>query len=56
MAVSSTRAKFCAIRNVFIAVLNKGYLGDFLGGPVVKILPSSAGDGCLIPGQGAKIV
>ena len=56
MAVSFTRAKFWAIRkNVFIALLNQGYLGDFLGGPVVRILPSNAGGGCLIPGRGAKI-
>ena len=56
MAVSLTRAKFWAIRkNVFIALLNQGYLGDFLGGPVVRILPSNAGGGCLIPGRGAKI-
>ena len=51
MAVSFTRAKFCAIRkNVFIALLSQGYLGDFLGGPVVKILPSNAGAVGLIPG------
>ena len=29
--------------------------GDFLGGPVVKNLPSSARDLGLIPGGGAKI-
>ena len=28
---------------------------DFPGGPVVKKLPSSAGDTGLIPGQGTKI-
>ena len=28
---------------------------DFPGGPVVKNLPSSAGDGSLIPGRGTKI-
>ena len=28
---------------------------DFPGGPVVKNLPSSAGDGSPIPGQGTKI-
>ena len=28
---------------------------DFPGGPVVKNLPSSAGDAGLIPGQGTKI-
>ena len=28
---------------------------DFLGGPVVKILASNAGDTGLIPGQGTKI-
>ena len=30
-------------------------LGDFPGGPVVKNLPSSAGDTGLIPGQGTNI-
>ena len=30
--------------------------GYFLGGPVVKILPSNAWDAGLIPGQGAKIL
>ena len=29
--------------------------GDFPGGPVVKNLPSSAGDAGSIPGQGTKI-
>ena len=28
---------------------------DFPGGPVVKNLPSNAGDAGLIPGQGTKI-
>ena len=28
---------------------------DFLGGPVVKTSPSSAGGACSIPGGGAKI-
>ena len=28
---------------------------DFPGGPVVKNLPSNAGDAGLIPGRGAKI-
>ena len=28
--------------------------GDFPGGPVVKTLPSNAGDAGLIPGRGAK--
>ena len=30
-------------------------LRDFPGGPVVKNLPSNAGDAGLIPGQGTKI-
>ena len=30
-------------------------LRDFSGSPVVKILPSNAGDVGLIPGQGTKI-
>ena len=29
---------------------------DFPGGPVVKSLPSSAGDAGLIPGRGTKIL
>ena len=29
-------------------------IGDVLGGPVVKTLPSNEGDAGLIPGQGAK--
>ena len=29
--------------------------GDFTSGPVVKNLPSNAGDAGLIPGQGTKI-
>ena len=33
----------------------KMVVGDFPGGPVVKTLPSNAGDTSLIPGQGAKI-
>ena len=33
--------------------INKNTWQDFRGGPVIKILPSSAGVGGLIPGQGA---
>ena len=35
--------------------LIKHILGDFLGGPVVKNLPSNAGDMGLIPSLGTKI-
>ena len=35
--------------------LKSGIFRDFPGGPVVKNLPSSAGDGSPIPGQGTKI-
>ena len=31
------------------------YVGNFPGGPVVKILPCNAGDVGLIPGWGVKI-
>ena len=34
---------------------NKGYYGDFPGGPVVKNPPSNAGNVSSIPGQGTKI-
>ena len=37
----------------FKNVLN--LLGDFLGGPLVKNLPSSAGAMGLIPGRGTKL-
>ena len=33
----------------------KNECGDFPGDPVVKILPSNAGDAGLIPGRGLKI-
>ena len=33
----------------------KYYIRDFPGGPMVKTLPSSAGDAGPFPGQGAKI-
>ena len=32
------------------------YFGDFLGGPVVKNLPSNAGEAGSIPGPGTKIL
>lgn len=35
--------------------INKGLVGDFLGIPVVKTLPSNAGGVGLIPDLGAKI-
>ena len=34
---------------------NKSHLWDFSGGPVVKNLPSNAGDAGSIPGRGTKI-
>ena len=34
---------------------DENQLRDFPGGPVVKNLPSNAGDVGLIPGQGTKI-
>ena len=34
---------------------SKNYIRDFLGGPVVKNLPSSVGDVGSIPGQGTQI-
>ena len=36
-------------------LLKSGISRDFPGGPVVKNLPFSAGDGSPIPGQGTKI-
>ena len=35
--------------------LSESKLRDFLGGPVIKTLPSNAGGASLIPGQGAKM-
>ena len=35
--------------------IKKDTLGDFSGGPVVKNLPSNAGDAGSIPGRGTKI-
>ena len=32
-----------------------GFLGDFLGGPVIKNLPANAGDADVVPGQRTKI-
>ena len=40
------------LQNVLLKIF---YLGDFPGGPVVKNLPSNAGDAGSIPGQGTKI-
>ena len=34
----------------------RNILGDFPGGPTVKILPSSVGGVGLIPDQGTKII
>ena len=38
-----------------ITLLNKDSYWDFPGGPVVKNLPSNAGNVCLIPGWGIKM-
>ena len=44
------------LNKLFINIhLNNVYIGDFPGGPVVKNLPSNAGDAGSIPGQGTKI-
>ena len=39
----------------FVVGHQKAKLGDFPGSPVVKNLPSNAGDVGSIPGQGTKI-
>ena len=36
-------------------VQRKGHVQNFPGGPVIKNLPSNAGDMGSIPGQGTKI-
>ena len=50
--------KFCSqylsVLSKFSAI-NLKRKRNFPGGPVVKNLPSSAGDASLIPGQGTKI-
>ena len=49
----------CNCLNYFIAKMSKELKmttpWEFLGGPVVKTLPSNAGGTGSIPGQGAKI-
>ena len=38
-----------------LSMRRKKTFGDFPGGPLVKTLPSNAGDAGSIPGQGVKI-
>ena len=39
----------------YYSALKRNEIRDFPGGPMVKNLPSNAGDVGLIPGQGTKI-
>ena len=43
------------IQKNIVLLINKKHYRDFPGGPMVKTLPSNAGGGGLILGQGTKI-